>query len=263
MLLCAGIAKGDEPPASTPRSAEINQSITDALNKPEFAWRSPREEASPQQRGPFGNFLDGIVKMLKGWGKPIGRWFGKAIRWLGEKLIHAPTKEEPAGGGVDWGAVLRLFAWIFCGLAVVALAIIAWKMWKRTSAEVRVVAEAQPAALPDLTAEDIAADQLPEDAWLGLARQMMDRGEFRLALRALYLAALAHLGDRQFISIARHKSNRDYQRELRRRRPGETELNATFADAVRAFERAWYGQHEVTPDILSASEADLQRIRQC
>ncbi len=158
--------------------------------------------------------------------------------------------------------MLRLFAWIFCGLAVVALVIIGWKVWKRSVAPVYVVAEAQP-AMPDLTAEDIAADQLPEDAWLGLARQMMERGEFRLALRALYLAALAHLGDRQFISIARHKSNRDYQRELRRRRPGETELNATFADAVRAFERAWYGQHEVTPDILSASEVNLQRIRQC
>ena len=42
--------------------------------------------------------------------------------------------------------------------------------------------------------ENVTADQLPEDGWLQLARELIERGELRLALRASYLAGLAHLG---------------------------------------------------------------------
>ena len=38
------------------------------------------------------------------------------------------------------------------------------------------------------------ASQLPEDAWLKLAREMVEKGDLRLAVRAMYLAMLAHLG---------------------------------------------------------------------
>ena len=72
-------------------------------------------------------------------------------------------------------------------------------------------------AVPDLNEESVTADQLPEDGWLQLARELMERGELRLALRASYLAGLAHLGHRELIHLARHKSNRDYDRELHRR----------------------------------------------
>jgi len=135
-----------------------------------------------------------------------------------------------------------------------------WKLWQRRTPPLEVAAQPPPPA-PDLASDDVTADQLPEEAWLGLARQMVEQGDYRLALRALYLAALAHLGERQIISIARHKSNRDYQREMRRRRPAQEELHTTFAGAVRDFERAWYGMHEVTPDGLAASRAHLDTIR--
>jgi len=47
--------------------------------------------------------------------------------------------------------------------------------------------------VPDLADENIRADQLPEDGWTKLARELLERGEFRLAMRAFYLASLAHL----------------------------------------------------------------------
>ena len=89
--------------------------------------------------------------------------------------------------------------------------------------------------MPDLNSEDVVASQLPEDEWLRLAREMMERGELRLAIRALYLATLAHLGLRELISIARHKSNRDYQRELLRRARAREDLQEAFGESVSIF----------------------------
>ena len=117
--------------------------------------------------------------------------------------------------------------------------------------------------MPDLRSDDIVADHLPEDGWLKLARELMEQGELRLALRASYLAGLAHLGHRQLITIARHKSNFDYERELRRRARTRDELLSAFDENLDAFERAWYGLHEVTRDTLGGFNANLERIRAC
>jgi hypothetical protein len=263
VLLCCGtVAHGASPGDDTGRAAQLDRAIGNVLERPEFAWRSPREETADAKAGPVDNFMRGVLKMVGRWMRPVRHWLRGIFKWIGDKLSHQGTVELPAGSGPDWAASLRVFAWIFTAFVICALAVIAWKIYLRRTVQPTPIAEPRR-ILPDLTAEDVAADQLPEDAWLGLAREMIERGELRLALRALYLAALAHLGERQFISIARYKSNREYERELRRRRPAETELNATFADTVGMFERAWYGMHEVTADILDASQVNLERIRQC
>jgi hypothetical protein len=127
---------------------------------------------------------------------------------------------------------------------------------------VPVTAEAL-APLPDLRDEGVTADQLPEDGWLQLARDLVQRGELRLALRASYLAGLAHLASRQLIGLARHKSNHDYDRELRRRARTNAELLAAFDRNLSAFERTWYGTHAVTPETLGDFTQNLERIRAC
>jgi hypothetical protein len=267
LLFCAGLARAAEPPATqpaaaapaSPRSADIDQSITDVLNRPEFAWRAPREAANAADKGGVDGFIQGIFDMVGRWLKPVKQWAREFLDWLGEHLRPRDDGQSNSRG-FSWGASLQFFAWLFCAAAVCALGIIGWKIWLRRGDSVRVIAEPQQ-IIPDLNSEDIAADQLPEDAWIGLAREMIQKGELRLALRAFYLAALAHLGERRIISIARYKSNLDYQRELRRRRPTQADLIATFSDTVGSFERAWYGMHEVNPEILDASQVNLEKIR--
>jgi hypothetical protein len=91
----------------------------------------------------------------------------------------------------------------------------------------------------------------------------MERGEARLALRALYLAGLAHLAHRELIRLARHKSNWDYDRELRRRARGNEGLLTAFDANLMAFEASWYGDHVVTSDTLGGFSQNLDRIRTC
>jgi hypothetical protein len=264
LLLCfAGISRGDTPapsPAPPAHAEEIDQSISKVLDRAEFAWRAPREAGPEEKQGWVNSFVDGAGKMIKRWMRPLGRWITDFFRWLGQHTNHEQDNDQAPGRG-GWESLLKIFAWLFCIVAVCALGVMAWKMWLRRSPSIILTATATPVA-PDLNSEEISADQLPEDEWLGLAREMIAKGDFRLALRAFYLAALAHLGERGIISIARHKSNRDYQKELRRRRPGQGELITTFADTVRIFERSWYGMHDVTQENLAASEERLEKIRQ-
>ena len=91
----------------------------------------------------------------------------------------------------------------------------------------------------------------------------MGKGELRLALRALYLAGLAHLAQRDMIRVAKFKSNRDYERELRRRARALPELQAAFAENVGIFDRVWYGLHDVTQESLQRFQMNLEKIKAC
>jgi hypothetical protein len=121
--------------------------------------------------------------------------------------------------------------------------------------------ETTAAAAPDLTNEYVAANALPEDEWLVMARDLVNQGELRLALRAYYLANLAHLAQRQLLSIARFKSNRDYERELARRAHALPRLPGLFHENVLMFERVWYGLHETTAEMLAEYAARVEQLR--
>src|SRR5436190_21100441 len=84
-----------------------------------------------------------------------------------------------------------------------------WRNWKQARQTVTVEAEALPPPV-NLESENVLASQLPENEWLLLAREKMEAGELRLALRALFLATLAHLGEKRLLQIGRSKSNGDY-----------------------------------------------------
>ena len=116
-------------------------------------------------------------------------------------------------------------------------------------------------SISSLRDENVGAEQLPEDGWTKLARELLERGELRLALRALYFASLAHLAARNLISIARFKSNRDYERELRRRGHSSPDLLSVFGDNLGSFERSWYGLHEVNRELVDQFAANVERMK--
>jgi hypothetical protein len=118
------------------------------------------------------------------------------------------------------------------------------RIWQRRRPRPVEIANATAAA-PDLAAENVRADDLSTDRWLRLAGELAEKGELRLAMRALYLATLAHLADREMITIEMHKSNREYERELKRRAHEHQELLSIFSSNLNFFERVWYGMYRV------------------
>ena len=250
-------------PSSHVEPRELSRSIDDVLEGREFAWRSPRvEKKIPEAeetwfqrwRREFGAWLE--KKMWK-----AGNWIGRVLRKIEDWFSSGRSTSDPGEGAWDWLGAVRNLLYVLLGVALVLLVIMIVRARRRSRS--RPVEAEAVAPLPDLTREDVTADQLPEDGWLQMARDLIERGELRLALRASYLAGLAHLGQREMIHLARHKSNRDYDRELRRRARGNADLIDSFDHSLHTFERSWYGEHEVTRDTLGAFAQYLERIRAC
>jgi hypothetical protein len=140
------------------------------------------------------------------------------------------------------------------------LAFLAWRAWKDRRPR-RVTGDVAVTPAPDITREDLVATALPEEGWLNLARELMEKGELRLALRALYLATLACLARQELITIAKYKSDREYELELRRHSHTQPHLAGVFAENRVLFECAWYGLHEVTPGIMERFSRNQESIR--
>ena len=75
-------------------------------------------------------------------------------------------------------------------------------------------------------------------------------GDLRAAIRKAYIALLCELGDRKVISLAQHKTNRDYLSALR----GRTRLHSTMRGLTNSFEQHWYG-------FVPAAESDWSDFR--
>jgi hypothetical protein len=240
---------------------DLDRSITTVLSQPEYSWRSPREKTNSEKEGKlFEIFLNEVIEVIKGWCKAIARVI--------QRLIDLFQRQPGVGqaGDVLW------FSWLasaqgllFVVLAALSLALLflLYRFWRRPQPiPVDAVTEVIP-SVPDLQNEGIAANEMPEESWVKLARELLERGELRLALRAFYLASLAHLAQRGLISIAKYKSNHDYERELRRRSHALHDLPRTFERNVGVFDRVWYGRQEVSLEMLEEFSSNVERIKAC
>jgi len=72
---------------------------------------------------------------------------------------------------------------------------------------------------------------------------------------------LSYLAARNLIRFARFKSNRDYERELRRRGHSFPDLLSVFGDNLVSFERIWYGLHEVNRELVDRFVANVERMK--
>jgi hypothetical protein len=256
--------------SSTPSvsSTDLNHSIDDVLQRPEFAWRMPREEAKDDdssQKTWYGRALTAAVNMMRDAAKYCLKSIGESVKWIFDqlkKLWPSPSSSEvnPAGMASAWIGFLRVMLVILIIAIAAILAVAIVRLWQTRRAPTVVIAT-PVAARPDLNDENIAADQLPEEGWLKMARDLMAEGNLRLALRAFYLAGLASLAARELIAIAKFKSNREYEMELRRRARALPAVQTAFSQNVAAFDRAWYGLHEVTLEALQQFQSNLEQIR--
>ena len=225
---------------------EIEEAVQTVLTRLEYSWRLPRD-LQEEDTEPSGFLYD----MLK----TVGKWLEKAtqavdrfLEWLGETLrklfqgrggdTTEKVPESPAGSMI-------LYILIFAG--AVGAVLIIQKMFLPRPREEEIPTGGPSVTTADLTDENILASDLPENEWMAMARELLDRGEVRLGIRALYLASLAHLAEGGIITLARHKTDREYEMEMVSRGEVLSGITAAFKDITGIFERSWYGMHSV-PD---------------
>lgn len=259
---------GAPPPQSSPPPLslsveEMNQAIDAAMKEPRFSWRLPRQD-EPVESKRHWPFLDGIDRFLRTTGHAIKNGIGAFFRWLDHLLSPRNLPEPDAARLQGWQMSSR--GWMTALLVILGLGALSLVVQSMRQLRLRRIARKPlpvTSAKPNLTEENVTADLLPEDEWLLLAREHLGKGELRFALRAFFFAGLAHLGGRELLTLARHKSNRDYARELRRRASDRAPLLAAFGDNIAAVERVWYGAHEIDRADLERFEHNLDAIREC
>ena len=99
--------------------------------------------------------------------------------------------------------------------------------------------------LGEKLASDATAQSLFTDA-----EDLARTGDLRGAIRKGYIALLVELDDRKILRLSKHKTNRDYLRDVRERR----ELYSSLNDLTNNFERHWYG-------VEKADETDWEEFR--
>lgn len=176
-------------------------------------------------------------------GSALPRVTSRFFRWL--RSFIPKSSRMPAGAARVIGRAAEIFV---IALAVAILAFVlklflprflrAQRTKKKDRTEARIVLG--ETLNPDQTAHDLLAE----------AELLARRGELRAAIRKGYIALLVELGDRKVISLAQHKTNRDYLSALRELPP----LHRNVEQLTNSFERHWYG-------LIPPDETDWQNFR--
>lgn len=255
LLFAVPALAADTAPLDQALSSSLDQALDEELAKPVYAWRESYLDASE-----------------KGW---LRRQVDRLSQWTEEKwdafvqrMREAERNSDSAGSGdaFDWfsldGGLLSLLGYgllvVLLGIVLYIAAKVATQQWKFYHQESAQLESAVISAPVELTDEGARADALPEDGWLKMANELYARGEIRLAMRALFLATLSVLAERQFISIVRHKSNTEYLREVRQRGGGP--LWQTVSEGAGLYEGVWYGEHPATPEGYAAMRQSHEQV---
>ena len=246
-------------PVPTIVPENLERAIGEVLQQREYTWRLPRENGlvPKEDQGWMSQFIDSVFEVIGGWLKKVTGWMDDLWRWI----FKPPALQPGQGPALDWTSALKGLFVVLIAVCLGILAFFLYRLWQRRGQAARPGVMASAAPTPDLANEEVGAEQLPEDGWMRLGREMIAGGDLRLALRAFYLASLAHLAERNLIALARFKSNLDYARELQRRGHALPALVTQFGENVTAFERVWYGHHEASRDLVVAFSERVERMR--
>jgi hypothetical protein len=220
-------------------AGELEKSVRQTMESHEYDWRLPPAVSSPGKDSWLVRLADHMVAGMKAVSDAVGNAFRRFLKWISGNRAALPQAGAPPSAGLHWSL------YVLTGVVVLAAMAILWRGWRARKGK-------PAAALGGLTAlirvdgEDLTPDRLPEERWLELADEYLRQENCRQALRALYLANLAWLGWCEFLTIDSGKTNREYESELKRRTRAFPEARSLFAGNVTAFERAWYGLHEVS-----------------
>ena len=250
-------------PAEAPgiSSTELDHAIDEVLERREFVWRLPKKkppEEESTESGPLISVLRWILEKVENAFKIISGWLENLVDWLDRMWPRENTPETPADR--DWRPVIRFVLIAMAAVLVVILLIYVVKFWRGRLASQEESDGDSDEETPDLRDDGIKADELPANRWIDLAQELMAKGEYRLAMRALYLATLSYLAERELVDIEIFKSNRDYDRELQRRSSDRNDLIAAFSETVTVIDRVWYGMRKISQNDVESYLTKQERI---
>lgn len=241
---------------------EFEDTMQEVSSQKKYIWRHPTELIIQSEEPPgwaiaFREYTQEFFNSLEDLWDSITKWLRDLFK----------DKEPEAKDATEIADSFSSFMKVLLITLVVLLAVVVGIVFVRSLRKRRPTMDAAavtPAATdtPDLNREDVTADELPIHRWLSYAQELAAKGDYRLAIRAVFLAQIAFLADKRLIVIARYKSNRDYARELARRAHAYPKSLESFRQSSRIFESIWYGDYASGPEQYKELESQFHQLEQ-
>ena len=234
-------------PARQARIEQLRQALDKESQRAIYRWHDAERPDPP-------TWFD---KLLARIARAIGRAWDKVWNFL-RKLWPSGLNVSPGNErhGTWKLKDIRLWLIVIGILTLATAAVLIWLRRRRSTASVTIPMEVAPVL--DLN-DTAAASERSEDEWFALASHLEGEGELLYALRATYLGLLAGLSQREWLTIRRDHTNREYLNEFTRRwrrRPqaaveARTEIPEKLRGSLRQFDRVWYGSYVVTQEMAA------------
>ena len=250
----------EETPANTAREAQLQKlrrALAEESQRAIYRWHDADHPSPP-------TWFDKLMTKIQ---QRIEHAWNALRNFLRRLWPRGPNLSPGDGKAGTWQLKnLRLWLTLIAILTVGAGAVLFWLRWRREAAAQLSIPLAI-APLPDLSDGAVASER-SEDEWFALADRLEREGELRLALRSVYLGLLAGLAQREWLTIRRDHTNRDYLNEFTRRwrrRPQAAqgqriEIPEKLRGSLRQFDRVWYGSYVLTPEAVTAYRQDQREL---
>lgn len=168
----------------------------------------------------------------------ITRLLRDFIRWIQSLLPEGQSTQQ--GRPSVFSYIVMIIVVILAVLVIAYVLMLLLRRFKtpRSGRKPRKKREARIVLGERLRPEETATDLLSE------AEALARNGDMRAAIRKAYIALLVELGDRNVITLAQYKTNRDYLRSVSSR----PQLHSPLKRLTESFERHWYGFAQATPN---------------
>jgi len=236
-------------PINERKSEELEKNICEVLKKREFAWRMPRDD-----KHEF-NF---ISQLIIDFFTKIQDWRDTILEFLRKYF-----KVEGSNNGL-FANILNFISKHYILLSVFVLLflcpIVFIFLKKRSQVSLTSVKQVSKRKKADLGDENIRPDFMAFSEWTEIANSMIEKNDFRAALRAFFLASLSILGEKKLLTIVSCKTNREYLRELNRRCSYNDNIKSAFLENMTIFEKAWYGDYVVSRNEMLFVQGNMDSI---
>lgn len=235
--LDAALQEFEKPSATAAQRAEVLAQIAERLRAlderlGEVLSSQPAPRDKDGDKGKLAEILrrPEYNRAAEPEGSAIGRLWDRIVNWL-RRFFRGP-KPVAGGGSPLIGTLAQI---LVVGVCLAGIIFLIWKLGprylnnrrgrKKKKREARIVLGER--LEPDQTSADLLAQ----------AEALARTGDLRAAIRKAYIALLCELGDRKIVSLAQHKTNRDYLNSLRER----ARLYQFMRQLTSQFELHWYG----------------------
>jgi hypothetical protein len=169
-------------------------------------------------------------------------WFARLMRkfWEWLRSFKSDEREAPPDVEVSTSPAMAGANAVMVGAIVLVAAVLLFilvRSFKRKGPSELELDESGGLSQQPLDQDAMSALAKPPETWAGLADELAARGEYREAIRHLYLALLSRLHRDGVIDYDPTLSNWEYLFAFK----GASSLKAGFKELTRRFDFAWYG----------------------